>query len=147
MTRGLWNQLREAAEINPAEHSWSTSDSRLRSFGYALAGCAHMLHHQKNTRIMTAATLAVVAAGWWIGIDAMQWSILILAIALVWITEFVNAAIEATVNIAAPAFHPMAKIAKDVAAGAVLIASAFAFLIGILILGPPVLVELSVGAG
>lgn len=96
---------------------------------------------------MTAATLAVVAAGWWIGIDAMQWSILILAIALVWITEFVNAAIEATVNIAAPAFHPMAKIAKDVAAGAVLIASAFAFLIGILILGPPVLVELSVGAG
>ncbi len=147
MIKALWSQLREVAAIDPAQHSWSTSDSRLRSFGYALAGCAHMLHHQKNTRIMVAATVTVFAAGWWIRIDTMQWSILILAIALVWITEFVNAAIEATVNISAPALHPMAKIAKDVAAGAVLVASTNAILIGILILGPPILVKLRLGAG
>lgn len=104
-----------------------------------------MLRFQTNTRIMGAATVALLIAGWWTGIDTLRWAVLVLAMALVWIAEFINAAIEAATNIASPTFHPMAKIAKDVAAGAVLVASLAALLIGALILAPPLFDKLSAG--
>jgi diacylglycerol kinase len=112
---------------------------------YALAGISYMLRSQTNTRIMGAATVAVLIAGCWIGIDALRWAVLTLALALVWIAEFINAAIEAAVNISTPSFHPMAKVAKDVAAGAVLVASVAALLIGAFILAPPLFDKLYVG--
>ena len=56
-----------------------------------------------------------------LGIDAQQWAILLLTIGSVWVTEFINAAIEAAVNVSVAEIHPMAKVAKDVAAAAVLI--------------------------
>ncbi len=64
------------------------------------------------------------------------------ATASVWITEFINSAVEATVNSFLTSYHPMAKVAKDVAAGAVLLAAMVAVLIGILILGPPLMEKL-----
>ena len=117
----------------------TTSVNRISSFRYALSGCAYMLRYQKNTRIMSASTIAVVVVGLWLGIGAMDWALLLLTVALVWISEFINAAIEAAVNVAGPQYHPMAKVAKDVAAGTVLLASVAAFVIGLLILGPPLL--------
>ena len=132
-----------AGSADPAEYSWSSSQSRWSSFNFALAGIVHMARYQKNTRIMGPATAAVILAGWWAGIDAMRWAVLVHAIALVWISEFINAAIEAVTNIGSPGFHPMAKVAKDVAAGAVLIASVAALLVGVFILAPPLLDKLS----
>ena len=138
-------QLNPTANTDPGEYSWTTSESRWHSFGYALAGITYMLRYQSNTRIMGAATVAVLIIGWWTGIDALRWAVLALAIALVWIAEFINAAIEAAANTSSAAFHPMAKVAKDVAAGAVLVASIAALLIGALILAPPLIDKLSAG--
>ncbi len=143
MDEELRRRRHATANTNPSEYSWSTSQSRWRSLAYAWSGIAYMLRFQKNTRIMGAATAAVLIAGCWTGIDALRWAVLILAVALVWIAEFINAAIEAAADISAPSFHPMAKVAKDVAAGAVLVASLTALLIGALILAPPLIDRLS----
>ena len=143
MDKRLRRRLEATANSDPAEHSWSVSESRWRSFTYALAGIVYMLRFQPNTRIMAAATVAVFLAGWLAEIDALRWAVLILTLALVWVAEFINAAIEAATNISSPSFHPLAKTAKDVAAGAVLIASLAALLIGACILAPPLLDEFS----
>ncbi|MCY3834424.1 MAG: diacylglycerol kinase family protein [Chloroflexi bacterium] len=146
MTEGERRQLRSSPQIDPSQYSATTSSSRLHSFGYALSGCAYMLFHQKNTRILLAATLAVLAVGLWLGIETDDWATLVLTIGIVWIAEFLNAAIEASVNLATPDIHPMAKVAKDVAAGAVLIAAFVALVVGLLVLGPPLAAKISAGA-
>ena len=135
--------LRSAVEMDPAADSYRVSSNRLQSLAFALAGFAYMLRYQKNTRIMALATIIVIGAGLWLGIDANGWAALSLAIALVWLAEFLNAAIEAAVNLAAPTYHPLAKTAKDVAAGAVLAAAISAAIVGALILGPPLLEQLN----
>jgi diacylglycerol kinase len=56
---------------------------------------------------------------------------------VVWMAEFMNTALEALVDLASPDYHPLAKVAKDVAAAAVLVGALGAVLIGLLILGPP----------
>jgi diacylglycerol kinase len=73
----------------------------------------------------------------WLRIPARDWAILLLTFMVVWIGEFVNTAIEAVVDMTMPDPHPLAKVAKDVSAAAVLIAAAGAVLVGLLILGPP----------
>ena len=146
MIRRIWRQIRSTAEIDPARFSPTTSPDRIRSFGYAVAGFVFMLRHQKNTRIQLAATVIVVTAAMWLGIDTDQWAILILAIGSVWVAEFINAALEATVNLSVTDFHPMARVAKDVAAAAVLLTAVVAVLIGFLILGPPLMERLHASA-
>ena len=136
MPESLRSQLRRAAKTSPDQHSYRTSASRWQSLVYALAGMAHMLLHQKNTRIIALATLLALAVGLWLGIDNLRWAVLCLAIAMVWLAEFMNAAIEAAVNLSAERYHPLARTAKDVAAGAVLLACVAAAIIGLLILAP-----------
>lgn len=145
MDKELRRQQHKTANTNPADYSWSSSQSRWRSFVFAWAGIAYMLRFQMNTRIMGVATAAVLIAGCWTGIDALRWAVLVLAVALVWVAEFINAAIEAAADISSPSFHPMAKVAKDVAAGAVLVASVAALLVGAFILAPPLIDKLSPG--
>jgi diacylglycerol kinase len=101
-----------------------------------------MLRYQKNTRIMGVASLLVFGLAAWLGVDAGGWAVLIVTITLVWMAEFLNAAVEAVVNLASPDYHPMAKVAKDVAAAAVLLGAVASALIGLLILGPPFLSRL-----
>ena len=146
MTRRGRQRNRGGAEMDPARYSPITSQNRRRSFAYAVAGCAYMLRYQKNARVMLAATLIVMAFAFWLGVEAGHWAILILAVGLVWLAEFINAAIEAAVNLTASEFHPMAKAAKDVAAAAVLIAVFAAVMIGLLILGPPLVNSLAASA-
>ena len=146
MTRRVWRQVREAAQTDPGQYSPMTSPDRFRSLAYAAAGCAYMLRRQTNIRIILAATVVVIAVGLWLRIDAIEWALLVLAIGIVWLAEFINAALEAAVNLASEGFHPMAKVAKDVAAGAVLIAALAAAIIGLLILGPPLFDQLHASA-
>ena len=145
MIRRLWLRMRSTARIDPERHSLITSQDRIGSFGYALAGCTYMLRRQKNTRIQAAATVAVIATGFWLRLEADKWALLVLAITSVWITEFINAAIEAAVNLHRTDYHPMAQVAKDVAAGAALISAIGALLIGVLILLPPILAAIQIG--
>ena len=85
---------------------------------------------------------AVLILGLWLELPARDWAVLLLTIAMVWAAEFVNTAIEAVVDLASPAKHPLAKVGKDVGAAAVLIAALAAIGVGLLILGPPLWAKL-----
>ncbi|GAB4569888.1 MAG: hypothetical protein Kow0077_03150 [Anaerolineae bacterium] len=123
--------------VNPEAFSYRVSTSRADSLKYALSGVLYMLRTQKNVRIQAAATVAVVVLGLWLEIEAWKWAILVLTIGIEWMAEFINAAIEAAVNLSSVEPHPMAKVSKDVAAGAVLVGAVVAAIVGLLLLGPP----------
>ena len=141
-TKKVLDELTSTMKINPDEYSLITSTSRIKSLGYALAGWLYMLRYQKNTRIMSVSSALIFAFAFWLQVDFTSWAILILTVMAVWMAEFLNAAVEAVVNLASPDFHPMAKVAKDVAAAAVLLGAVASVLVGLLILGPPLLHKL-----
>ncbi len=117
--------------------------SRARSFQHAFAGWWYVISTQKNAWIHALASTFVIVLSIWLRLPARDWAILFLAIALVWIAEFLNSALEAVVDLASPNKHPLAKVGKDVGAAAVLIAALVSILIGCLIMGPPLLSKLS----
>lgn len=137
--------LTDTAKINPDQYSPITSANRLNSFGYALAGWVYMLRRQKNTRIQAVASIMAMVLALWLGVDALSLAVLILAITIVWMAEFLNAAVEAAINVATGELHPMAKVGKDVASAAVLLGVTASVLIGILVLGPPLIDRLGLG--
>ncbi|MHB8627263.1 MAG: diacylglycerol kinase family protein [Aggregatilineales bacterium] len=139
----LHPDIRATLEINPDQHSPVTSHSRLASFRYALAGSLHVLRYGKNIRIQALATVVVFAIGVWIGLSSESWAILVLTVTINWMAEFTNSAIEAAVNLASPEHHPMARVSKDVAAGTSLLAACAAVIIGLLLLGPPLLSKIA----
>lgn len=114
---------------------FSLSD-RVKSFGYALRGLGFMLRTQHNAWIHLAATVVVVAAGIALRITAEDWRWMVLAIALVWVAEIVNTAFEHLCDVVQPEFHVSVKTAKDVAAGAVLVAALGAAIIGVMVFWP-----------
>ncbi|MFL0505071.1 diacylglycerol kinase family protein [Ureibacillus sp. 179-F W5.1 NHS] len=107
----------------------------IKSFGYALVGICTSLKEQ-NMRIHLFSAVIVVIAGVLTGISITEWFVLIITIALVIGSEMINTAIEAVVNLASPEYHPLAKQAKDVAAGAVLVFAVASVIIGLLIFLP-----------
>lgn len=110
---------------------------RLRSFAHAGRGLAWLLASQPNARIHTAMTVAALALAAALGLDAGGWCWIVLAVALVWIAEGLNTALEALADAVAPEHDPAVGRAKDVAAAAVLVAAVAAAVIGLLVLGPP----------
>lgn len=113
--------------------------ARAKSFQYAFEGVWYALRTQHNTWIHATINAAVVFLGLWLHLPRQEWAILVLAMMAVWITEFLNTSLEAVVDMTMPTPHPLAKVAKDVAAAAVLVAAIGSVLIGLLILGPPLL--------
>jgi diacylglycerol kinase len=108
----------------------------VRSFYFAAAGVAYLFRTQRNARIHASIGAAVIALAAWLGVSRVEWAILALSIAAVIILEGLNTAIEAAVDLASPQVHPLAKVAKDVAAGMVLVAAIASAVVGGLILGP-----------
>jgi diacylglycerol kinase (ATP) len=113
-----------------------------RSFYFAFAGLGYLFRTQRNARIHVFLGACACAMGVWLRISRVEFAILTLAIAAVMILEGLNTAIEAAVDLASPQQHPLAKIAKDLAAGMVLIAAIASVVIGLLILGPPLIARL-----
>lgn len=109
---------------------------RLRSFVYAFEGWWFVLRTQHNAWIHAAVSVFVFALAFWLKLNRLEWSILILTTMVVWMAEFFNTALEAVVDVAAPELHPLAKVAKDVAAAAVLVGAIGAVVIGLLVMGP-----------
>src|SRR2546423_8106539 len=107
--------------------------SILDSFNFALEGIIHVLRTQRNLRIHFAIAIAVIAAAAALGVDRIELIVLLLAIAFVLVAEMVNSAIEGAIDVSTTSFDPNAKLAKDVAAGAVLIASVTAIGVGYLV--------------
>lgn len=111
--------------------------SRAQSFRHAFHGWWYVLRTQQNAWIHAGVATAVFAVGLWLKLPACDWAVLLLTVAMVFMAEFLNTAIEAVVDLASPARHPLAKAGKDVGAAAVLIAALAAIGVGLLILGPP----------
>ena len=115
-----------------------TSSRFLNSFKHAVDGAWYVLHTQRNARIHLAVTVVVLSVGVWVGLSRIEWSILALTIAMVLVAEWFNTVAEVAIDLATAEYHPLARIAKDVAAGAVLLAALTAIVVGLLILGLPV---------
>jgi diacylglycerol kinase (ATP) len=109
---------------------------RIRSVGCALQGIRTMLCSQHNAWVHAAATIMVVVGGFIFHLSAAEWCWITLAMVSVWTAEALNTAFEYLTDVASPDFHPLAGKAKDVAAGAVLIAAVGAVIIGLLVFGP-----------
>ena len=109
------------------------SHSLLESFNYAIEGIIHVLRTHRNMRLHFAAAIAVLVAAVWVDVDRIELVALLISIAFVLIAEMVNSAIEATIDMATTTFDPLAKLAKDIAAGAVLIAAVNAIAVGYLV--------------
>lgn len=107
-----------------------------RSFGWAFAGVWHMLRWQRNAQIHSLITILVVVFAVVLRVSAGEWVALVLAIALVLALEALNTALEAVVDLASPQIHPLAKQAKDTAAGAVLLGAIGAAIAGCIIFLP-----------
>lgn len=119
-----------------------TFTGRVRGFSFAIHGVAILLRSQHNAWIHAAATVAVVVAGVFFRISRVEWCGVVLAIVVVWTAEAMNTALEFLTDVASPDFHPIAGQAKDVAAGAVLIAAIGSVIIAAFVFGPHVLVWL-----
>lgn len=111
-------------------------DGRRRSLAAAWAGVRHTLRTQPNAWIELAALGVVVVAGWWFRIRAVEWAVLGLTMALVLALEAVNTAVESVVDLVSPEVHPLAKIAKDSAAGAMIFAVLGSIWVAAFIFGP-----------
>ena len=105
----------------------------VESFNYAFEGIIHVLRTQRNMRIHFLAAALVLIAALAFGVAKIELIALLLAIAFVLIAEMINTAVEAAVDVASTSFDPIAKLAKDIAAGAVLIAAVTAVAVGYLV--------------
>jgi diacylglycerol kinase len=113
-------------------------DSRIKAFRYAFTGWWYVIRTQRNAWIHMVVSILVVILSIILNISMYGWALIILAIAMVWIAEFLNTALEAVVDLAANRQEDeLARIGKDVGAAAVLIAAIASVIIGLLVLGPP----------
>lgn len=111
---------------------WRSVNQAWRGLGYTWKTQSHMRFHG-------LAGALVLTCAWWSGLEYWEWLILILTMGCVFLAETINTAIELVVDLVEPNFHPLAGLAKDVAAGAVLIAAVQAVVVGILLFYYPLL--------
>ncbi len=118
--------------------AWRVAGDLPASFRYAAQGLAYGFASQRNFRIHVITGLLVFLLGLWLGLSTERLAVLVLTVAAVLVLELLNTATEAVVDLAiGRQFHPLARIAKDCAAAAVLVASLASMLIALLLLLPP----------
>ena len=110
-----------------------------KSFRYAFEGIIEGIKKERNMKIHCMAMVLVIAAGIILKLSITEWCICLVLFGVILALELVNTAIEAVVDLVTEEYRPLAKLAKDTAAGAVLIASIMAAGTGILIFLPKVL--------
>ena len=112
--------------------------SRARAFRNAFYGWWYVIRTQRNAWIHMVVSVVVILVSFLLHISATSWALILIAITLVWIAEFLNTALEAVVDLASNhQQHELARVGKDVGAAAVLIAAISSIIIGLLVLGPP----------
>lgn len=112
---------------------------RLAAFRAAGAGLRHAWQTQINLRLHAAIALSVAGVGVAVGVSTVEWAILVLAMTVVLVAELANTALETAVDLTTREFAPLARIAKDVAAGSVVVAALGAALVGALLFGPRII--------
>lgn len=109
--------------------------SFFKAFAYAWQGIAHTIKTQRNFRFHIAATVYVTAFSLFYELTVGEYVLLALTFSSVISAELINTAVEAAVDLCSPEQHRLAKIAKDAAAGAVLVTAFFAVIVGVLLFG------------
>jgi diacylglycerol kinase len=155
---------RPDVDASDAEHPRSTDDdlalgdlavhkgndeshTMLASFGHAFAGLWYAARTQRNMRIHLAVALLATILGLYLRLHPTRWALLALTIGFVIVAELFNTVAEAAMDAATVHYHPLVKIAKDVAAGAVLLSAMIAVLVGLLVLGPPLWAKIVTSIG
>jgi diacylglycerol kinase len=108
----------------------------IAGFGFAFSGLWHAIRTQLNMKVHITIAIIAIALGIILHISAIEFALIFVAIAGVLITELFNTVIELCVDLASPSYHPLAKTAKDVAAGAVLLSAITAIIIALFVFGP-----------
>ncbi|MCB0804830.1 MAG: diacylglycerol kinase family protein [Bacteroidales bacterium] len=108
----------------------------LKSFGYAFSGIFYMLRTQRSARVHLFLTFVALILGGILHISSGEWTVIILAIGLVFSMELVNTSVEYLTDLLSPDIHPKAGLAKDIAAGAVLFSAMAAAIIGLIVFLP-----------
>jgi diacylglycerol kinase len=119
------------------------SESLLKSFQCAIQGVAYVFRTQRNAKLHAAAFVVVLATAAWLQLPPVQWAVLILTAGLVFVAEVANTVIETLVDLVSPDYHELAGRAKDVAAGGVLCAAVLAAVVGLILMGPPLVLEVA----
>ena len=114
----------------PQKHPW------WYSFKWAFRGAFYTFKTQKHMKFHLVAAILVILAAFILEVEPWQWAVLFLTIGSVITAEAFNTAIELVLDLTHPQYHPLAGLAKDVAAGAVLLSSIIAVIIGVIIFGP-----------
>ncbi len=128
-------EARDKEEQDPA----IPHNTLIRSFGFAFQGIFYVIRTQRNMQIHLAAGLLVIIAGLIFGVGPVEWAALLTTMALVYALEMINTVVESIVDMITREYHPLAKVAKDVAAGAVLVAAIFAVGVALAIFLPRLL--------
>jgi diacylglycerol kinase len=108
----------------------------IRGFHYAFSGLWYAIRTQRNMRVHLLIALLAIILGILLHISAVEFAMIFVAITGVFIAEMFNTVFELCVDLASPTYHPLAKIAKDVAAGAVLLSAMLAVVIGLFVFVP-----------
>lgn len=109
------------------------------SFKYGFQGLFETLKRERNIKIALVLIIIGIFASWFLRITKVEWLLVILTSTIVVALEMVNTAIEAVVDMAMPNIHPLAKLAKDTAAGAVVLSVVVSFIIGLIIYLPKII--------
>nr|WP_295969452.1 diacylglycerol kinase family protein [uncultured Bacillus sp.] len=110
----------------------------LRSFSYAFSGVYYAFRQERNMKIHCLAAIVVIFLGFYLQLSAMEWGFILLAVGGMFSLEMVNTAIERTVDLITEEYHPLAKQAKDIAAGAVIVYAITSVIIGCIIFLPKI---------
>ena len=122
------------SEAEERRHPWR-SNNPLVAFRHAANGIGYTLRTQRNLRFHCLACFAVLIAGLLLGVGRLEMLALLLAVGLVLVAELFNTVVETVVDLITTEYHPAAKVAKDVAAGAVLLAAVTAAAVGLIVFG------------
>ncbi len=123
----------------PASETPGRAATLVSSVRFACAGLAYVARTQRNFRIHLTLGLLATGLGVVCGFVPLEWAVLAGIITLVLFAEMLNTVVEAAVDLASPGYHPLAKVAKDVAAGAVLVTALGAVVAGLCLFGPHLL--------
>lgn len=128
--------LAQARATEPLRSDVPPRQAFLRSFVYAWRGLVHALRTQRNARVHAVLAVCAIALGLALRISPVEFAMVFVAITGVFIAEMFNTVAEACVDLATQEYHPLARVAKDVAAGAVLLNALLSVVIGLLVFGP-----------
>jgi diacylglycerol kinase len=120
----------------PSELPGSEWAKFIKGFHYASRGLWYAIRTQRNMRVHLLIAVLAIIAGILLHISAVEFAMIFVAILIVFTAEMFNTVFELCVDLASPAYHPLAKIAKDVAAGAVLLSAMLAVVIGLFVFVP-----------